>query len=142
MTYSNIFGISAAGMDVERTRVDVATLNLANINTVSSPDKTGYRPLAVAVQSALVSANFSERFESGINMPVANVLPLAESKRLVYEPENPVADTKGYVAYPKVDQTNEMMTIMSALRAYEANVAAMNASKSMMLKALDIGGNG
>jgi flagellar basal-body rod protein FlgC len=58
----------------------------------------------------------------------------------VYEPGHPQADDKGFVAYPAVDQVNEMVNVMTAVRAYEANVVAMNAAKAMSVKALEIGG--
>jgi flagellar basal-body rod protein FlgC len=64
------------------------------------------------------------------DLPVRNVL----------EPSHPLADAKGFVAYPGVDTAAEMMSLMNATRAYEANVVAMNAARSMALRALDIGG--
>ena len=58
----------------------------------------------------------------------------------IYEPGHPQADDKGFVAYPAVDQVSEMVNVMTAVRAYEANVVAMNAAKAMSVKALEIGG--
>jgi len=60
--------------------------------------------------------------------------------RMVYEPGHPHADTKGYVAYPGVDQSTQMVNMASALRAYEANVVAMNAARVMAARTLEIGG--
>ena len=62
------------------------------------------------------------------------------SPRLVHEPGHPLADSRGLVSYPGVDPATEMVTLMSASRAYEANVAAMNTARNLALKALDIGG--
>jgi flagellar basal-body rod protein FlgC len=59
---------------------------------------------------------------------------------LVYEPGNPDANAKGYVAYPNINLVTEMVSMMTATRAYEANVSALNAAKAMALKALEIGG--
>ena len=59
----------------------------------------------------------------------------------MHEPGHPDADAKGFVAYPGVNTLNEMVTMIAATRAYEANVAALNAARVMALKALDIGGN-
>ena len=67
----------------------------------------------------------------------ANLTP----PRLVYEPSHPDADQKGFVAYPAINPVNEMVTMITATRAYEANVAALNAARVMAMKALEIGGN-
>jgi flagellar basal-body rod protein FlgC len=60
---------------------------------------------------------------------------------MVHEPGHPMADAKGFVKYPGVDPAADMISLMSAARAYEANVAALNTARTMALKALDIGGN-
>jgi flagellar basal-body rod protein FlgC len=60
--------------------------------------------------------------------------------RKVYEPGHPDADATGMVSYPAVDHMHEMMTVMTAIRAYEANLAALQATKTMATKALEIGG--
>jgi len=149
MDYSQAFAISAAGMTVERTRVDVAAVNLANANTVQGADGNAFRPLrAVARVTNAVAASFSDLVDPSGNLGAvsAQVLPTVSveaadvAPRLVYEPGHPFANTKGFVAYPGVDTAVEMVTMMSATRAYEANVAAMNAARTMALKALDIGG--
>jgi flagellar basal-body rod protein FlgC len=75
----------------------------------------------------------------GFAVPQAVVEPSGLAPRRVYEPGNPYADAKGYVAYAGVDTAAEMVAMMSASRSYEANIAAMNMSKTMALKALQIG---
>jgi flagellar basal-body rod protein FlgC len=142
MNYSQLFAISAAGMDVERTRLDVAALNLANVNTVPGPGEAGYRPMKVVARQALTNATaFNQVFEKGMSqLPVATIEPSPKQVKVVFEPEHPMADKNGFVTYPAVDNATEMMTIMSAMRSYEANIAAMNAAKTMAMKALEIGG--
>ena len=135
MDYSQIFAISAAGMAVERRRLEVATLNVANARTITGVDGQGYRPQRVVVQAVAGTQADGPAF-----MPAATVEATGAPDRKVYEPENPFADAQGFISYPGVDNLSEMMSIMSAVRAYEANVAAMNAARSMALKALDIGG--
>jgi flagellar basal-body rod protein FlgC len=71
---------------------------------------------------------------------VVSVEPTDLPPRMVYEPGHPLANEKGFVAYTGVDSATEMVTLMSAMRSYEANVAAMNAARTMALKALEIGG--
>jgi flagellar basal-body rod protein FlgC len=142
------FAISAAGMTLERTRVDVAALNLANANTVQTADGVGFQPMRVVARvggettpgSTPLFAQQVERGLAGLTLPQASIEPAGGLPRQVYEPTNPFADGKGFVRYPGVDTAAEMVTLMGALRAYEANVAAMNTSRTMLLKALDIGG--
>jgi flagellar basal-body rod protein FlgC len=150
MDYAKTFAISAAGMAVERTRVEVASQNLANAHTVVGADGSGYQPLRVVARTAAaggaVAGSFGaqvDQLDAGMltSLPQVEVEPAAEGPRLVYEPGHPLADAKGYVAYPAVDPAAEMVGLMSAMRAYEANVAAMNTSKALALKTLEIGGN-
>ena len=153
MDYSQSFAISAAGMTVERTRVDVAALNLANANTVQTAGGVAYQPMRVVARS-VASAAFATQVDRGLNgadsdvgadmpasiLPQASVEPTGAPPRMVYEPGNPLANPKGFVAYTGVDNATEMVTMMSAMRSYEANVAAMNTAKTLALRALDIGG--
>lgn len=144
MDYRNAFAISATGMDVEKTRLDVAATNLANIHSTKSADGKLFQPLRVVSTEA--GASFSTGFEQLLGNPlrgaqVARIEEMAVAPRQIYEPGNPQADDKGYVTLPGINHLTEMVNIASALRAYEANVVAMNAAKTMALKALDLGGN-
>lgn len=140
MDYSKAFAISASGMTLERTRVEVASLNLANANTVAGADGVLYRPLRVVARAA--QASFADTVAQGLAAaPVVSLEPSQQAARMVHEPGHPMADARGFVAYAGVDTATEMVTMMSAMRAYEANVAAMNTARSMALKALSIGGN-
>ena len=153
MDYSRAFAISAAGMTLERTRVEVAAMNLANANTVQGVDGASYQPMRVVATAGAAGqpADFgaamllqSEGFagaDSAFAVPQVSVQPDNVPPRRVYEPGNPYADAKGYVNYAGVDNASQMVTMMSAMRSYEANVAAMNMSKTLAVKALSIGGN-
>jgi flagellar basal-body rod protein FlgC len=144
MDYNPTFAISAAGMALERTRVEVAALNLANAHTTQAAGETPYSPLRVVARAAAPDAFAAlmqtDAMASDIK-PQYHVEPANVSPRLVHEPGHPLADAKGFVSYPAVDPAAEMVSLMSATRAYEANVAAMNAARTMALKALDIGGS-
>ena len=72
---------------------------------------------------------------------IVDIQPTNVAPRLEFEPGHPDADTKGFVAYPGVDSTVEMVNLMTAVRAYEANVIALNAAKAMTMKAMEIGGS-
>ena len=135
MDYLQSFAISAAGMEVERTRVEVASLNLANANTVQSPGAPPFQPLRVL---ATASGTFASLVE-GAFLPVAAIEPAGGQPRMVFDPGHPLADGRGFVSYPGVDAATEMVTLMGATRAYEANVAAMNTARALALKTLDIG---
>ncbi|WP_419688247.1 flagellar basal body rod protein FlgC [Burkholderia theae] len=154
MDYQQVFAISSAGMTVERTRVDVAALNLANANTMQGGGGVRYQPLRVVATSVPASGatgTFSARFDAemaraqingmpAFSTPVAVIVPGESSPRRVYEPDNPFANDKGFIEYPGVNPAQEMVGMMGAMRAYEANVAAMNMEKTLVLRTLDIGG--
>jgi flagellar basal-body rod protein FlgC len=136
MDYSQIFAISASGMNLERARVETASVNLANANTALNADGSGFKPLRVLAQSA-----FSASVDQGLAQVRYQVVPAAVSPRMVYDPGHPAANASGFVAYSGVDTATEMVTLMSATRAYEANVAAMNTARTLALRTLEIGGN-
>lgn len=142
MDYLQTFTISAAGMTAERARVDAAALNLVNANTLLAADGTGYQPVKAVLRAAGGAATGTSfaQLVAGDLLPQATLEPAGAPPRQVYEPGNPFADEKGFIRYPGVDPASEMVTMMSAMRAYEANVAAMNISRALALKALDIGG--
>lgn len=145
MDYMSAFQISASGMNVEKLRVDVTAVNIANMHSTRTVDGTPFRPLRV-ISGQFRSPAFASTFETlqgewRLNgTQVLGVQPMEVAPRLAYEPSHPDADEKGFVAYPGVNQVNEMMNLVTALRGYEANVVAMNAAKVMALKALELGG--
>jgi flagellar basal-body rod protein FlgC len=147
MDYQNAFAISSAGMAVERLRVEVSALNLASANTVADGTGAVFQPLRVVARAASGGvagdpATFSALIGRGMAGPVATVEAADLPARKVLEPGHPAADAQGFVSYASVDPATEMLTLLSATRAYEANVAAMNAARTMAMRALDIGGNG
>lgn len=147
MSYMAAFEISASGMTVERLRLDTTAVNLANANSTRSLDGTMFRPLRV-ISGPKTTARFSatmDAFAAANSMPGAQVTEIRQldvPPRMVYEPAHPDADEKGFVAYPGINPVAEMVNLITTMRSYEANVVAMNAAKTMALKALDIGGNG
>jgi len=136
MDYTHSMAISAAGMSLERTRVEVAALNIANANTVAGPNGEAFRPLRV-----VADADFASAVDAGLGVANVRLEQAAATPRMVYEPGHPMADGRGFVAYAGVDMAAEMVSLMSATRSYEANIAAMNTSRNLALKALEIGGN-
>lgn len=152
MDYSRLFAISAAGMAAERTRVEVAALNLANANTVAGPDGGAFAPQRVVTRSVALAGPGAGNFGAhlarvldqqdapAVFVPEAVVQGTGAPPRSLYEPGHPMASASGFVMQPGVDTATEMVTVMSAMRAYEANVAVANAARSLALKTLEIGG--
>lgn len=142
MDYRAVFQISASGMNVEKLRLDTAALNLANMHSTTAPGTVAFKPLRVVAQPVGFAANWT-RLQSDIapGGVRAEVVPDGQAaQRIVHDPGHPHADASGDVRYPGVDHATQMLNVMTALRAYEANVAAMAAARSMAARALDIGG--
>ena len=145
MDYTTAFAISRTGMEVERTRLDVVALNLANANTVAGPDGEPYQPLRVLAETrgprsfAFHMGDALGRMVLPGGSGVRSISPMDVAPRRVHEPGHPAADGQGFVQYPNVNPVSEMLELIEATRAYEANVRALNAAKSMALAALDIG---
>jgi flagellar basal-body rod protein FlgC len=141
MNYLLAFDISGSGMSVEKLRLDVTAINLANVNTTRAADGGIFKPLKVVTSSGLTSTfDASLKQLSVTGSGVADVVQSDTPPRMVYDPGHPDADEKGFVAYPDINPVSEMINLITTTRAYEANVRAMNAAKTMALKALEIGG--
>lgn len=136
--------VSASGLAAERLRMDVIAQNLANANSTRGPDGQPYRRHEVVFRSRDVGGTTGTgSVGDAQNHPMRGVEPVAivedpSALRAVYDPQHPDADENGYVQYPNINPVTEMVDMMTATRAYEANVTAMNAAKNMALKALDI----
>lgn len=143
----NVFSamnISATGMTAQRTRLDVISQNIANVNTTRDADGNVYRRKSVIFEEknyvsfhdTLISATGT----LGKGVKISEIFEDTEEEgKLVYDPSHPDANEDGYVMYPNVNTVTEMTDMIDASRSYEANVTAFNASKNMELKALDIG---
>lgn len=140
MDHAQVFEISAAGMQAQKLRLEVAAHNLANVNTVMGVDGTPYQPMRVVMKATgRVDAQGFTRAMGQAGVAAAVVPDASVQPRLVHEPGHPHADANGMVRYPGVNHLEQMMSINQALRAYEANVAAMQAAKAMAARALEIG---
>lgn len=144
MSVFSAFDICATGMTAQRTRLDIISQNIANVNTTRDGDGNPYmRKSVIFEEKSYVSfddalINATGRVGKGVK--VAKIFEDNETEdRLVYDPSHPDADEKGYVLYPNVNTVTEMTDMIDASRSYEANVTAFNAAKGMHMKALDIG---
>lgn len=149
MDYFSSFQISATGLMAEKLRLEAVALNLANANATYAPGTTPYQPVRV-VSRPIGAADFGQYYAGaqsryggqGFRPAGVATLGLAASDgapRLVYDPKHPDADSQGFVAHANVDSLTEMTSMMSAVRAYEANIKALAAARTMAQKALEIG---
>jgi len=126
---SEIYQISLNGLATERARMDAATSNIANANSVSSTPGSVYQVKTVVSQQG---------FANVLNQQAFEIIEQNKVKQL-YQPDHPLADIQGMVYQPDVNMVSEMLQLNMATRAYEANVRAFNASKEMNAKAMEIG---
>ena len=139
------FNISSSGLTAERTRMDVISKNIANANTTRTSGGTPYRRQMTVFkekESTPFSSYLSGYSKQQLNKEGVKISAVVEDKtpfKRVYDPGHPDADNEGYVSMPNVDVVKEMVDMITATRAYEANVTALNSSKSMAMKALEIG---
>lgn len=139
--------ICASGMTAQRFRMDVISQNLANEDTTRTADGTPYRRRLVVFEEKNEPYSFANWFtaaqqagrSAGEGVRVTRVEEDYKTDfKVVYDPKHPDADEEGYVRYPNVDREQELVDMLAALRAYEANVTAMNNFKNMATKALEI----
>lgn len=138
------FDIAGSGMSAERLRLDVIANNLANARTTRTADGGPYRRQRVVFaprEEPVPRRPFSHwlRGARGAGVRVVGIVPDPEPPRRVWDPYHPDADEEGYVLLPNVDVVTEMVDMISATRAYEANVSVMQAAKTMAQAALEIG---
>ncbi len=143
---------SASGLTAERLRMDVISNNIANANTTRTPQGGAYRRRYVVfepreIQNSQSFVNYlteaiqkKNKFRgAGKGVRAVRIEEDTTPGPLVYDPGNPDADAQGYLQRPNVNAVAEMVDMITASRAYEANVTAINAAKSMASKAMNIG---
>jgi flagellar basal-body rod protein FlgC len=129
--------ISASGLTAERLRMDVTAENLANAQTTRGADGEPYRRKEVVLQER--GGGFGAALSQAMGgVEVAGVVQDQTPLKRIYDPGHPDADAQGYVAMPNVDTVTEMVDLIGASRAYEANVTAMQAAKQMFAKTLEL----
>lgn len=133
--------ISATALAAERIRMNLIAENLANAEVTRTPSGGPYRRKGV-VLGARETGAFEGLLNANTTPGGVEVLKIVESQApptQVYNPSHPDADAKGYVAMPTINPMMEMVDLVSASRAYEANVSAIQIAKSMVAKTLEIG---
>jgi len=140
MSFFSSSAMSGSGMSVHRQLMDLISENLANVNTIKSKDGGPYRR-----KIGIIGQKQSNSFGQLLGGKMQNLVYVSgvqrddSPPRMDYDPNHPLADERGYVSKPNINVALEMVRMMDATRAYEANVAVFNASKTMAAKALQIG---
>jgi len=138
--------ISSSGLAAQRVRMNILSSNLANAQTTKSAENGGgpYRRQDVVFTANPVGEAFENYLDEdfGTQMQEVKVTEIhkdTKEPRMVFDPTHPHADKDGMVAMPNIQVMTEMVNMIAATRAYEANVTAMNNAKAMAMKALEIG---
>ena len=143
MDFFSSMNVSSSALSAERTRMNLISSNLANVNSTRTPEGGPYKRKDAVFAATPVEKSFSKALNSAIGQEVrqVEVMRIIEDQnppRLQYDPSHPDANPQGYVALPNVNVVEEMADMINATRTYEANVTAVNAAKSMALKTLEI----
>lgn len=148
LNWMDSMNVSASGLTAQRLRMDVISNNIANAQTTRTPEGGPYRRQMVVMSPAYGPNQFSTFLGqamgdsaatgTGQGVVVSGIVQDTSPFKLVYDPTNPDA-VNGYVQMPNVDIATEMVDMVSASRAYEANVTAFDAGKQMSMDALSLG---
>lgn len=138
--------ISSSGLAANRKRMGAITSNIANAQTTRTAEGGPYRKKEVVFGSEPARESFGEILEGELDekaqkVHATEVISSDKPPILKYEPDHPDANDEGYVAYPDINVMEEMADMISASRAFESNISAINTTKSMAMKALEIGKN-
>lgn len=134
MSLFRVFDISSSAMHAQSARLNAVASNLANAESVTSSNGQPYRAKQVVFQAAQVGSS-----QNALGVKVAGVFEDPSPAKLVYQPNNPLADANGYVAMPNVNVVEEMTNMISASRAYQTNIEVMNTAKTLLARTLALG---
>jgi len=139
-TFYSSIEISASGLSAERLAMDVIANNIANVNSTRTPQGGAFKRQLVVFAQKVDSEAKDQAQAAGRNpasignldgVSAVQIIDDPSPDRLVYDPGNPDADGQGYVHYPNIQIIKEMVDMMAAQRAYEANVSAIKESRAM-----------
>lgn len=137
MNFFGMMDITASGLAAQRLRMETVASNLANANSTRTAEGGPYRRRDVVFQASAVP--FRDALDASLRqVRVSGVVEDSSEPRMRYEPGHPDADAQGFVAYPNVEPVTEMVNLLGATRAYEANLTVMEATKGLMMRAMEI----
>jgi flagellar basal-body rod protein FlgC len=131
-----IFRVSASALDAQRGRMNIIASNMANIHSTQTESGGPYKRKDVVFSTLPIDSDKTTALEG---VKIVRVVDSQDPFKKVFDPGHPDADKDGFVTLPNINVMEEMVNMMMAVRAYEANVTTFNMSKSMFLKALEIG---
>ena len=142
MDFLTAMKISGSALKAERTRINIASMNLANANTTRTIEGGPYRAKSVVFGATPLGNSFQKQLNSVDDklrkVEVVQVVEDPSPFKEVYDPSHPDADVNGIVKMPNVNTAEQMVDLMSARRDFDANVAAMDSIKAMALRSLEI----
>lgn len=139
----NAMNVAATGMTAQRTRMDIISQNIANVNTTRDENGNVYKRQTVVLEQNSnttfdkVLSNKLDTFQAK-GVKIAAIVEDTTEGAMVYDPNHPDADENGYVTYPNVNTVTEMTNLIDASRSYEANATAFEAAKAMAAKGLEL----
>jgi flagellar basal-body rod protein FlgC len=140
MNFLKSLETSASGLYAQRKRMDIIASNLANIETTRTEKGGPYRRKMVVMGTKEMDQDFDKMFNSSIKgVQIEDIVEDQTPFKKVYNPSHPDADSDGYLYKPNVDLIVETTNMLMARRAFEANIAAIKATRQMVIKALEIG---
>jgi flagellar basal-body rod protein FlgC len=129
--------VTAGALNAQKTRLDVVAQNIANAQTTRTPNGGAYQRQVVSFESELV-----RRAGAGASLQSVRVGTISADRtpgQQVYNPQHPDAAPDGLVTMPNVNLSYEMVDLITASRAYEANLSVVKNARQMAMKALQIG---
>jgi len=143
MSLFSSLAVSGSGMSAQRARAELLVENLANAETTRTPEGGPYRRKDAVFEEDPSTSSFSSELGSAMGsaasgVTISQVMVDDSAPELRYMPGHPDADKNGYVAFPKINPAEDMVDLLGASRAYEANVAAISVTKDMIQKSLDL----
>ena len=144
MDFFSAIDVSSSALSAGRTRMNLISSNLANANATRTPEGGPYKRKDAVFSATPLESRFNRALDAATaqqvrKVEVTEIVEDLSPSRLQYDPGHPDANAQGYVAMPNVNTVEELADMIGATRAYEANVTAVQAAKSMALKTLEIG---
>jgi len=140
MDFSTSFTLCSSGLAAQRRKMDIIATNLANADTTRTAEGGPYKRQVIVLGSEPVEESFGDSYTEALKrVTVSGVARDETAGKKVYDPGHPDANKQGFVEMPNVNTVVEMADMIMTNRAYEACVTAFDATKSMALKALELG---
>lgn len=139
MDVLNTLYTAGSALTAQRLRMDVASSNIANAETTATPEGGPYKRQMVVFEPRSIASGPGRAEPGSDGVEVAAIIQDNRPPNRVYAPGSPQADAQGFVAYPNVDVTTEMVDLMTASRSYQANASVIQTAKSTVETTLDLG---